>query len=83
MKSYVYEGDDWMQGGEMITSPETLARIAAVVERTILIVEHRHYRSASSPTLMRMQASYDIAQTRKREKKIHVRRIHPLADVHA
>ncbi len=30
-------------------------------------------------TLMRMQASYDIAQTRKREKQIHVRRI----DVHA
>ena len=26
-------------------------------------------------TLMRMQASYDIAQTRKREKQIHVRRI--------
>ena len=26
-------------------------------------------------TLMRMQSSYDIAQTRKREKKIHVRRI--------
>jgi antitoxin HigA-1 len=26
-------------------------------------------------TLMRMQASYDIAQTRKREKTIHVRRI--------
>jgi len=31
-------------------------------------------------TLMRMQAAYDIAQTRKREKKIHVRRIAPLAD---
>jgi len=31
-------------------------------------------------TLMRMQASYDIAQTRKREKRIHVRRIAPLAD---
>src|SRR6476620_3178391 len=30
-------------------------------------------------TLMRMQASYDIAQTRKREKKIHVRRIRSLA----
>ena len=29
-------------------------------------------------TLMRMQASYDIAQTRKREKQIHVRRIHRL-----
>ena len=29
-------------------------------------------------TLMRMQASYDIAQTRKREKRIHVRRIHQL-----
>jgi addiction module HigA family antidote len=26
-------------------------------------------------TLMRMQASYDIAQTRKRENKVHVRRI--------
>ncbi|MGH9455147.1 MAG: HigA family addiction module antitoxin [Terriglobia bacterium] len=34
-------------------------------------------------TLMRMQASYDIAQTRKREKQIHVRRIHQLADIHA
>ncbi len=31
-------------------------------------------------TLMRMQASYDIAQTRKRERKIHVRRIPQLAD---
>jgi hypothetical protein len=29
---------------------------------------------------MRMQASYDIAQTRKREKKIHVRRIGQQAD---
>ena len=27
-------------------------------------------------TLMRMQSSYDIAQTRKRAKQIHVRRIH-------
>jgi plasmid maintenance system antidote protein VapI len=34
-------------------------------------------------TLMRMQASYDIAQTRKREKQIHVRRIHQLANIHA
>ena len=34
-------------------------------------------------TLMRMQASYDIAQTRKREKKIRVRRIRATADVHA
>jgi hypothetical protein len=25
-------------------------------------------------TLLRMQASYDIAQTRKREKQIHVKR---------
>jgi addiction module HigA family antidote len=31
-------------------------------------------------TLMRMQASYNIAQTRKREKQIHVRRIPTLAD---
>jgi hypothetical protein len=30
-----------------------------------------------------MQASYDIAQTRKREKQIHVQRIHKLANVHA
>jgi len=34
-------------------------------------------------TLMRMQTSYAIAQTRKREKQIHVRRIHQLADTHA
>jgi addiction module HigA family antidote len=26
-------------------------------------------------TLMRMQGAYDIAQTRKREKKIHVQRV--------
>jgi plasmid maintenance system antidote protein VapI len=32
-------------------------------------------------TLMRMQASYDIAQTRKREKQIHVRRIHQVVSV--
>ena len=31
-------------------------------------------------TLMRMQAAYDIAQTRKREKKIHVRRIAQLGN---
>jgi hypothetical protein len=30
-----------------------------------------------------MQASYDIAQTRKREKKIHVQRYHAPANVHA
>lgn len=33
-------------------------------------------------TLMRMQASYDIAQTRKREKEIHVRRV-TLTNTHA
>jgi addiction module HigA family antidote len=32
-------------------------------------------------TLMRMQASYDIAQTRKREREIRVRRFHPFAEV--
>jgi len=34
-------------------------------------------------TLMRMQASYDIAQTRKRAKQIRVRRIRRAALVHA
>ena len=34
-------------------------------------------------TLMRMQASYNIAQTRKREKKIHVRRISQMVDAQA
>jgi addiction module HigA family antidote len=34
--------------------------------------------------LMRMQASYDIAQTRKREHEIHVRYVHRTAEnVHA
>jgi plasmid maintenance system antidote protein VapI len=34
-------------------------------------------------TLMRMQASYNMAQTRKRENQIRVRRVHQLADIHA
>jgi addiction module HigA family antidote len=34
-------------------------------------------------TLLRMQASYDIAQSRKRERQIHVRRVQPIADIHA
>ena len=34
-------------------------------------------------TLMRMQSAYDIAQTRKREKQIHVRRIQHTVDLHA
>ena len=33
-------------------------------------------------TLMKMQSAYDIAQTRKREKAIRVRRFHRTADVH-
>jgi len=33
-------------------------------------------------TLMRIQASYDIAQTRKREKQIRVQRIPQVADFH-
>ena len=34
-------------------------------------------------TLMRMQSSYDIAQTRKREKQIRVRRIDQFVNAHA
>jgi len=34
-------------------------------------------------TLMRMQASYDIAKTRKRERQIHVRRISRLVAAHS
>ena len=34
-------------------------------------------------TLLRLQAAYDIAQTRKRQSQIHVRRVHPLAEVSA
>ena len=49
-KGLVYEGDDRVQGGEVFTSPEKLAKIAEVVERTILIVEHWHYRGSRSPT---------------------------------
>jgi plasmid maintenance system antidote protein VapI len=33
-------------------------------------------------TLMRMQSSYDIAQTRKREKEIRVQRIRQTAHAH-
>jgi addiction module HigA family antidote len=34
-------------------------------------------------TLMRMQASYDIAKTRKREKQVPLRRIHRIGPVRA
>ena len=34
-------------------------------------------------TLMRMQSAYDIAQTRKRERRIRVRRIYQFADAQA
>src|ERR1700689_487209 len=34
-------------------------------------------------TLMRMQSSYDIAQARKREKQIHVRRLPQSSEVNA
>jgi addiction module HigA family antidote len=34
-------------------------------------------------TLMRMQASYDIARTRKREKQIRVQRVPQPVDAHA
>jgi len=34
-------------------------------------------------TLLRMQAAYDIAQTRKRENQIHVQRLHRLAEIPA
>jgi addiction module HigA family antidote len=33
-------------------------------------------------TLMRMQSAYDIARTRKREKEIHIRRIHRATEIH-
>jgi len=33
-------------------------------------------------TLMRMQSSYNIAQTRKREKQIRVQRFHQPVDAH-
>jgi plasmid maintenance system antidote protein VapI len=34
-------------------------------------------------TLMRMQASYDIAQTRKRENQVRIRRIQRVVDAPA
>ncbi len=37
---------------------------------------------AKMDTLMRMQASYDIAQIRKREKEIRVRRFHSSVGAH-
>ena len=49
-EGYVHEGDEWVQGGEKITSQEKLAKIAEILEQTILIVEHRHYRGYRAPT---------------------------------
>lgn len=49
-QDFIYEGDDWVQGGELFTSPEKLAKVTEILERTILIVEHWHYRGSGSPT---------------------------------
>ena len=69
---------------------ETIAREAQELRDEIQRHEHLYYvldapeiTDAEYDALMRMQVSYDIAQTRKREKKIRVRRFHAPADVHA
>ena len=43
------EQDQW-EDGPRIDSPESLARLRAVLDESPLIVEHRHYRAASAPS---------------------------------
>ncbi|HYT21410.1 MAG TPA: hypothetical protein VEW05_14430 [Candidatus Polarisedimenticolia bacterium] len=46
-----------------------------------IVRQFRYYLLAADAPEIRMQASYDIAQTRNREKQIHVKRVNQL--VHA
>ncbi len=45
----VYEPDEWIVEGRKIGSQEELDKIAVALEKSVLIVEHRHYRGGSSP----------------------------------
>jgi hypothetical protein len=42
--------DRWDLSGAVITAPETLARLRALLEETPVIAEHRHHRGARAPT---------------------------------
>jgi len=63
----VYEGDDWSVGGKNIISEEQLARVAAALESSVVIVEHRHYRDSRSPDRMFFE-EYDEFVTYLKEK---------------
>ena len=45
----IVESDDWQAGSNM-SNAEVLAKLRAALERSPLIVEHRHYRGSSAPT---------------------------------
>ena len=78
-------GDGWSEGRSSVPkiSRPTLSSLlngnADLSEDMALRIEKAF--GVKMDTLMRMQASYDIAQTRKREGEIRVRRFHPLAEV--
>jgi hypothetical protein len=42
--------DRWDLSGAAITAPETLARLRFLLEETPVIVEHRYFRGARTPT---------------------------------
>jgi addiction module HigA family antidote len=52
-------------------------------EMALRIEEAFGVKGVKMDTLMRMQSAYDIAQTRKREKEIRIRRVRPAAQVHS
>jgi hypothetical protein len=45
----VHEPDDWSVEEQKINSREQLAKVAAAIEKSVVIVEHRHYRGSSAP----------------------------------
>jgi hypothetical protein len=45
----IVELDGW-EAGSNLSSPDVRARLATALERSPLIVEHRHYRGSSAPT---------------------------------
>ena len=79
-------GDGWSEGRNSVPkiSRPTLSSLlngnADLSEDMALRIEKAF--GVKMDTLMRMQLSYDIAQTRKREKQISVPRISLLAATH-
>jgi addiction module HigA family antidote len=82
MKTPPYPGDFMAEIVEPAGLSITAAAAALRVSRPALSSLLNGHADLSGDMALRMQASYDIARTRKREKQIRVQRIHQPAEIH-